>query len=84
MSETPIRHFHCRDESCPSGVTIHAYLQDELEEGELTAVEASLSNCDGCRERLEKAKAGFAAMPAANRDAMLASRAGEWVVFRGP
>ena len=40
----------------PFSVDLSAYFDDELEGGELEAMEAHLSDCEGCQEGLKKLK----------------------------
>jgi len=73
MSEETIECLKCTTDTCPSGLKIHAYAQGELSADENAAVEARVAQCQGCRERLERAQAGFSMMPQANRNNMLAA-----------
>ena len=68
-----MRTFECRDEHCLSALTLDQYVLSELDTFERSAADRVLADCEGCQARLEDARAGFAALPSADPNAMLAA-----------
>ena len=73
MDNDIIKTFQCRDERCVSELAMDQYVLGEMDAIERHATETAIGRCDGCQNRLEQVKAGFAALEGADRDAMLAS-----------